>query len=56
MRYLDPKNDLVFKRIFGEHPHLLMSLLNELLPLEVAIKKIKYLPTEMGFLLLNWFN
>ncbi|TQM40570.1 Rpn family recombination-promoting nuclease/putative transposase [Flavobacterium branchiophilum] len=47
MRYLDPKNDLVFKRIFGEHPHLLMSLLNELLPLEVPIKKIKYLPTEM---------
>ena len=21
-RYLDQKNDLVFKRIFGDHPHL----------------------------------
>jgi predicted transposase/invertase (TIGR01784 family) len=47
MRYLDPKNDLVFKKIFGEHPHLLMSLLNELLPLEVPIKEVKYLPAEM---------
>lgn len=47
MRYLDPKNDLVFKRIFGEHPHLLMSLLNELLPLKSKIKSIKYLPAEL---------
>ena len=47
MRYLDPKNDLVFKKIFGEHPHLLMSLLNELLPLDVPIKEVKYLPAEM---------
>lgn len=28
MRYLDPKNDLTFKKIFGEHPHLLKSFLN----------------------------
>ena len=26
MRYLDPKNDLTFKKIFGQHPHLLKSL------------------------------
>jgi hypothetical protein len=26
-RYLDPKNDLPFKRIFGEHPDLLKSFL-----------------------------
>ncbi|MDR0395219.1 MAG: Rpn family recombination-promoting nuclease/putative transposase, partial [Tannerella sp.] len=32
-RYLDPKNDLIFKRIFGEHPHLLVSFLNALMPL-----------------------
>ena len=31
-KYLDPKADLTFKRIFGEHPHLVMSLLNALLP------------------------
>ena len=47
MRYLDPKNDLVFKKLFGEPPHLLMSLLNDLSPLEAPIKKITYLPTEM---------
>ncbi|MDR0711701.1 MAG: Rpn family recombination-promoting nuclease/putative transposase, partial [Prevotellaceae bacterium] len=33
-RYLDPKNDLTFKRIFGEHPDLLKSFLNALMPLE----------------------
>ena len=35
-RYLDPKNDLIFKRIFGEHKHLCKSLLNNMLPLEPA--------------------
>jgi hypothetical protein len=25
--YLDPKNGLTFKRIFGGHPHLLISFL-----------------------------
>jgi hypothetical protein len=34
MRYLDPKNDLTFKKVFGQHPHLLKSFLNALLPLE----------------------
>lgn len=33
MKYLDPKADLTFKKIFGKHPDLLMSLLNALLPL-----------------------
>ncbi|MDR1097863.1 MAG: Rpn family recombination-promoting nuclease/putative transposase, partial [Tannerella sp.] len=33
-RYLDPKNDLPFKRIFGEHRDLLKSFLNALMPLE----------------------
>jgi hypothetical protein len=33
-RYLDPRNDLPFKRIFGEHPDLLMSFLNALMPFE----------------------
>ncbi|MDR1485241.1 MAG: Rpn family recombination-promoting nuclease/putative transposase [Planctomycetaceae bacterium] len=33
-RYLDPKIDLVFRRIFGEHEHLCISLLNSMLPLE----------------------
>lgn len=47
-RYLDPKNDLVFKKVFGEHPHLLKSFLNAVLPLPVdrQIEELAYLPTE----------
>jgi predicted transposase/invertase (TIGR01784 family) len=47
-RYLDPKNDLVFKRIFGEHPDLLQSFLNALLPLEDGqqIEELEYLTPE----------
>ena len=26
MRYLDPKADLTFKHVFGEHPDLVVSL------------------------------
>ena len=33
MKYLDPKADLTFKKIFGNHPKRLISLLNALLPL-----------------------
>ncbi len=49
MRYLDPKNDLTFKRIFGEHPHLCMSLLNSLLPLDESqqIVSLEYQSGEM---------
>ena len=49
MRYLNPKADLTFKRVFGEHPDLVMSLLNALLPLEAdrKITEIEYLPSEM---------
>ena len=48
-RYLDPKNDLIFKRIFGEHEHLCMSLLNNMLPLDAAqqIVELTYLPPEL---------
>jgi predicted transposase/invertase (TIGR01784 family) len=47
-RYLDPKNDLPFKRIFGEHPDLLKSFLNALMPLEATqqIVSLEYLPAE----------
>ena len=49
MKYLDPKADLTFKKIFGKHPDLLASLLNALLPLgeNEQIRSIKYLPTEL---------
>ncbi len=36
-KYLDPKADLTFKKIFGQHKHLVMSLLNALLPLPTNI-------------------
>ncbi|MDR1341183.1 MAG: Rpn family recombination-promoting nuclease/putative transposase [Prevotellaceae bacterium] len=47
-RYLDPKNDLPFKRIFGKHPDLLISFLNALMPLEKnqQITDLEYLSAE----------
>jgi len=49
MRYLDPKNDLTFKKIFGEHPHLLKSFLNAVMPLAEGKKivSLEYLPAEL---------
>jgi hypothetical protein len=47
-RYLDPKVDLAFKRIFGEHEHLLRSFLNAMLPLPEGreITQLEYLTPE----------
>ena len=47
-RYLDPKAGVVFKKIFGDHPNLLMSFLNAVLPLspDAPIVELSYLPTE----------
>jgi len=47
-RYLDPRSDLVFKKIFGERKHLLISFLNSLLPLPAdgLIESLDYLPVE----------
>jgi len=47
-RYLDPKNDLVFKKVFGEHPRILKSFLNAVLPLpnDCQIEELEYLPSE----------
>ena len=47
MRYLDPKNDLTFRKVFGQHPRLLKSFLNAMLPLTVPIKDLEYLPAEL---------
>ena len=49
MRYLDPKADLTFKHVFGEHPDLVISLLNARLPLNPRheIREIEYLPAEL---------
>jgi len=46
--YLNPKVDLTFKKVFGEHPNLVKSLLNALLPLPkgMEIEKVEYLTSE----------
>ena len=48
-KYLDPKADVTFKKVFGEHKNLVISLLNALLPLEDGklVESIEYLPPEM---------
>ena len=47
-QYLDPKADVVFKKIFGDHPKILISFLNAVLPLEAdsLIVELQYLPSE----------
>jgi predicted transposase/invertase (TIGR01784 family) len=47
--YLDPKNDLTFKKVFGEHKHLCISLLNSMLPLDESqrIAEIEYQTGEL---------
>ena len=49
-RYLDPKADVTFKKVFGEHKNLVMSLLNALLPLDDGrrVESIEYLPSELA--------
>ena len=49
MKYLNPKADLTFYRVFGKHPDLAISFLNALLPLSAdqEIIDIEYLPSEM---------
>ena len=48
-KYLDPKADVTFKKVFGEHKNLVISLLNALLPLDEGkqIESIEYMPPEM---------
>ena len=48
-KYLNPKADMTFKLVFGEHPDLVMSLLNALLPLpeDGQIESVEYLTPEM---------
>jgi predicted transposase/invertase (TIGR01784 family) len=45
-RYLDPKADIVFKKIFADHPNILENFLNAVLPLESPIVSIEYLTPE----------
>ena len=47
-KYLDPRADLTFKKIFGQHKHLVISLLNAMLPLkeDEQVESIEYWPAE----------
>ena len=48
-KYLDPKADVTFKKVFGEHKNLVISLLNALLPLDPGkqVESIEYMTSEM---------
>ncbi len=48
-KYLDPKADLTFKKVFAEHKDLMISFLNAMLPLneDGQIKSIEYIPVEL---------
>ena len=49
-KYLDPKADLTFKKVFGEHEDLVISFLNSMLPFESEdekIKSVEYLNPEL---------
>ena len=48
-KYLDPKADVTFKKVFGEHKDLVISLLNALLPLDPGkqVESIEYMTSEM---------
>ena len=47
-KYLDPRADLTFKKVFGEHKNLVISLLNALLPLkdDECVESIEYWPAD----------
>ncbi|MCL2652041.1 MAG: Rpn family recombination-promoting nuclease/putative transposase [Candidatus Azobacteroides sp.] len=45
--YLDPKNDLTFKRVFGQHKHLCISLINSMIPFENPVVSIEYNTGEL---------
>lgn len=47
--YLDPKNDIAFKKVFGQHQQVLISFLNALLPLEEGqnVVEVEYLNNEI---------
>lgn len=49
MKYCDPRYDVTFKKVFGNHPDLMLSFLNALLPLkgDQVIEQLEYLSPEM---------
>lgn len=59
MRYLYPVADSTFYRVFGEHPNLVISLLNALLPLDDdnQVKNVEYISyNQVPYTPLKRFN
>ena len=49
-KYLDPKNDLTFRKIFGENPKIMKSFLNSVLPLDKEQKIVEITYLDPGLL------
>ena len=49
MRYLNPLNDLTFRKVFGEHSELAISFLNAMLPLsdDELIESLEYVDPDL---------
>lgn len=49
MKYCDPRLDVTFKKVFGQHTELMLSFLNAMLPLQgdQIIESIEYLSPEL---------
>ena len=60
MKYLNPKADLTFKKVFSEHPDLVISFLNALLPFKDADEEITWVeylnPELIQFNPFSWDN
>jgi len=48
-KYLDPKTDVTFKKVFGQHKDILINFLNSVLPLPkgAEIESLEYLTPEL---------
>ena len=48
-KYLDPKADLTFKKVFGEHKDITISFLNAMLPLDAGdeVTEVEYMQPEL---------
>lgn len=42
-KYLDPKNDMLFKKIFGQHENILKAFLNAVLKIPAPIEELAYI-------------
>ena len=53
---MDPKADLTFKKVFGEHRDLVVSFLNALLPFDSPEEEIKEVLEYLDPELMPWWT